>query len=98
MDEYRRRSIAKAISWRVIATFTTMSIVFIFTRELVLSLEVGFFEVTSKMLFYYFHERIWASISWGKLKHPLSSLPITKEITPEDMDIIRRRLKELGYL
>ncbi len=98
MDEFRRRSIVKAICWRVIATCTTMSIVYIFTREMVLSLEVGFLEVISKMIFYYLHERGWAAISWGKLKHPLSSLPINKELTPEDMDVIRERLKQLGYL
>jgi uncharacterized membrane protein len=98
MDEFRRRSILKAVSWRVIATMTTMTIVYIFTRELTLSLEVGLLEVTSKMLFYYLHERFWAAISWGKPKHPLAAIPVNRELSPEDMEIISERLKRLGYL
>ena len=66
MKEKRWRSILKAVSWRVIATFTTMVIVYIFTREFLLTLEVGFFEIVSKIIFYYGHERVWNMIRWGK--------------------------------
>ena len=68
MNEDRTRSIIKAVSWRIFATLTTIIIVFIFTRQWVLSLSVGFFEVTSKLILYYFHERIWNRINWGKNK------------------------------
>lgn len=68
MREIRKRSILKALSWRVFATITTILIVYIFTRQLLLSFSVGFFEVTSKLLLYYLHERIWNNISWGKVK------------------------------
>ena len=62
------KSIAKAISWRIIASLTTMSLVFIFTGELVLSLSIGFFEIILKMLFYYAHERVWDKTKWGIYK------------------------------
>ena len=66
MVEHRKRSIIKAACWRVIATSTTMILVFIFTGEVLISIGVGFVEVISKIIFYYFHERIWDKISWGK--------------------------------
>jgi len=67
MTENHKRSMAKTISWRIIASLTTMAIVFLFTRELVLSMGVGAVEVITKMIFYYGHERVWAKVSWGKL-------------------------------
>jgi uncharacterized membrane protein len=69
MQERHRRSLIKAISWRVLATFATMTIVFIFTRKWVLSLEVGALEVVLKLLLYYAHERFWGRVKWGKTVH-----------------------------
>ncbi len=92
------RTIIKALSWRVIATLSTMTIVFLFTREIILSLGVGLVEVIAKITFYYIHERTWHKISWGKNKHPLSGLPVKRELEPKDMTIIETKLKELGYL
>ena len=66
MIESHKRSVIKSVSWRAVATLTTMSIVYIFTRKLILTLEVGFFEIVAKMLFYYLHERIWGKVKWGK--------------------------------
>lgn len=51
------RSGAKAVTWRVIATTTTMFLVYYFTGELDLSLGVGFFDVVMKLAFYILHER-----------------------------------------
>jgi uncharacterized membrane protein len=66
MIENHYRSIVKAISWRFFATATTMILVLIFTGQWMLSLSVGFFEVVSKLILYYTHERIWNRIYWGK--------------------------------
>lgn len=66
MAESKKRSITKTISWRVLATLTTMMLVFIFTGDLSLMVGVGFFEVILKMIIYYFHERTWDKILWGK--------------------------------
>ena len=98
MEAYHRRSIAKAISWRIIATLTTVTIVYILTGKLTLAMEVGIFDVTSKILFYYLHERGWEKISWGQLKHPLSKIAVKKELSDTDMDTIRQKLKDLGYM
>lgn len=96
--EKHARTVAKAISWRVVATLTTMTIVYIFTKEIILSLGVGLSEVVAKITLYYIHERIWNKISWGKKSHPLSSLKIKRKVEPEDMEKIKDYLRELGYL
>ena len=66
MGPNRARSAAKAVSWRVLATLTTISLVLIFTGELDLALAVGGLETIAKLLLYYGHERIWAHMSWGR--------------------------------
>ena len=96
--ESHKRTVVKAVTWRILATLTTMTIVFLFTKKIFLSLGVGFAEVIAKITFYYFHERTWQKISWGKDRHPLSVLPVNKPINPEDMEKIKSQLKELGYL
>ena len=63
------RSIAKSISWRIIASLTTF-IIFYITAGSKIAIEVitaavGI-EAISKMLIYFIHERIWANIYWGK--------------------------------
>jgi len=96
--EAHTRTILKAISWRALATLTTMTIVFLFTRRIILSLGVGLAEIIAKITFYYLHERAWDKVSWGKSKHPLSKLAVKRELEPEDMEIIKDKLKELGYI
>ena len=96
--ETHTRTIAKAISWRALATLTTMTIVFLFTRRIMLSLGVGLAEIIAKVTFYYLHERVWDKVSWGKSKHPLARLAVKRELEPEDMEIIKNKLKELGYM
>ena len=96
--ETHTRTIVKAISWRALATLTTMTIVFLFTRRVMLSLGVGLAEVIAKITFYYVHERIWEKVSWGKSKHPLARLAVKRELEPKDMEIIKNKLKELGYM
>jgi uncharacterized membrane protein len=66
MEEKRIRSILKSITWRVIATLTTMVLVYVFTGDFIISVSVGTVEMASKMVFYYLHERIWNFIGWGK--------------------------------
>lgn len=98
MKESHTRTIVKAVSWRIIATLITGTIVFIFTRKWNLTLGITFFEVISKILFYYFHERIWNVVPWGQKKHPLAEIGVTRDLEPKDMEIIKSKLKDLGYL
>ena len=98
MKEKRPRSVIKAISWRCFATLTTIAIVYLFTKKLILSLEVGFVEVVAKFTLYYIHERMWGKVSWGRSSHPLQDIPVSKPLTQEDKDKIKESLKNMGYL
>jgi uncharacterized membrane protein len=62
----RNRSIMKTITFRALATITTMAFVWIFTGSLLLTGVIGGLEIVSKLVIYYLHERLWNRISWGK--------------------------------
>lgn len=98
MSELKTRSLVKAISWRIIASLITAFLVYFFTGKLVLAFSVGAMDSIVKILAYYAHERMWMSIPLGKLKHPLEDIKLSKEIDEEDKEIIRNKLKELGYI
>ncbi len=68
--ETQKRSILKALSWRTWATITTALIVFFFTGEFSLAVTVGLVEVFAKMALYFFHERMWQKVGWGKKDVP----------------------------
>ncbi|MEM6814469.1 MAG: DUF2061 domain-containing protein [Bacteroidota bacterium] len=62
----RKRHIAKTVTWRIIATGTTFLLTIFFFREDPNATEkaswVAVSEAILKMVFYYYHERIWFSI------------------------------------
>lgn len=66
MSETRSRSAAKSLSWRVVATLTTVLLVLAFTGEVSIALSVGGAEVVAKLIIFYVHERIWDRFSWGE--------------------------------
>jgi len=67
MPDKHVRSVAKGISWRILATLTTVFLVFIFTGKLTLAFGIGLLEVLAKLGFYYVHERVWNGIKWGRI-------------------------------
>ena len=66
MEETRKRSIAKAMSWRIWATLITSVVVYIFTKKWMLALGIGTLDSTIKILAYYLHERGWNKVHKGK--------------------------------
>ncbi len=64
--ETKLRSIVKTVSWRFLATATTVSLVLIFTGEVTIAVTVGAFEIVAKLIIYFLHERFWGRIHWGK--------------------------------
>jgi len=54
-----KRHIAKTISWRLIGTLDTIVLSWLISGDLSLGLQIGFLEVITKMILYYFHERLW---------------------------------------
>jgi len=62
----RKRSILKAITFRIIATITTILLVLLFTGNWALANTVGALDLVSKLGLYYVHERLWLRVPWGK--------------------------------
>lgn len=66
VKENHRRSIAKALTWRVTGTLDTFILSFLITRQLKFAIAISAVELVTKIILYYFHERIWEKIKWGR--------------------------------
>ncbi len=75
--ETHSRSIAKALSWRIIASLTTTLLVLIFTGRLDLSLAVGGSEFVAKIGLFWLHERIWDRLRFGRRQTPAAVIWFT---------------------
>ena len=60
------RSIVKAISWRMIGTLDTLVVSYLLTGKIALATSIASIDFVTKMILYFFHERIWNRIKWGK--------------------------------
>jgi uncharacterized membrane protein len=68
MRDKHYRSIIKAVSWRTVGTIDTMVISYFVTGNLIWALSIGSIEVFTKMILYYFHERVWDTTNFGRIK------------------------------
>lgn len=58
-DNGKLRAFLKTLSWRVVGTVDTICISYFLTGTLDVAIQIGSVEVVSKMILYYFHERLW---------------------------------------
>ena len=77
-DPSVKRHVAKTITWRIIGTLDTMIIGWVITGNIVTGLKIGGVEVITKMILYYFHERMWFKINLG-LPYRSSNKKLKKE-------------------
>lgn len=66
LSEKPLRSIVKSISWRILGTIDTVLIAWFVTGKLNVAFSIGSIEWLTKMILYFFHERTWNAIQWGK--------------------------------
>ena len=59
IQENHSRSIIKGICWRFVGTLDTITIATFITHDFSKALKIGSTELVTKVIFYYFHERIW---------------------------------------
>ncbi len=64
--ESHKRSILKALTWRVLATMVTIFVVYFLTKKVALALGAGFIDAAIKMVVYYGHERVWDRTRFGR--------------------------------
>jgi uncharacterized membrane protein len=69
----KSRSLVKAFTWRFTATIDTFMISYLviwqsdFSAVETAGMIAGF-EILTKVTIYYVHERIWSSITWGRIQ------------------------------
>ena len=68
MKEKRARTLLKTISWRITGTLDTFLVAYLVTGKIGLAASIGGIEVFTKMFLYYWHERIWTNVKYGKEK------------------------------
>ena len=66
MNVTKKRSALKAITWRIIGTIDTFVISWAITKKPITAGAIAGFEVLTKTILYYFHERGWNRIQWGR--------------------------------
>jgi uncharacterized membrane protein len=66
MNVSKKRSALKAITWRLIGTADTFVISWVITKEPVTAGAIASFEVLTKTILYYLHERGWNKVRWGR--------------------------------
>jgi uncharacterized membrane protein len=65
-----KRSIAKSISWRILAGIITACVALYMTGQLGFAAKIGLVDTTVKLLIYFVHERIWNKINYGRVTTP----------------------------
>jgi len=61
------RSFVKGVTWRICGTIDTILLSYLITGHVENAFTIGGVELITKITLYYFHERIWANIKWGRL-------------------------------
>lgn len=64
--EKNGRSLAKAVSYRVVSVIVDLTLVYLITKRIDLTLGVVVVSNTASIFVYYFHERAWNKIHIGR--------------------------------
>ena len=68
--ESRRRSLVKAASWQLSGLATMTALGFAFTGSVTAGGTLAMASAGVGFVCYLIHERVWASISWGRTHRP----------------------------
>ena len=75
MADKHYRSLIKGVSWRITGSIDTLIISFFITGKLKLALGIMSVEFFTKVALYYFHERVWEKLSFGRVKEAKQDKP-----------------------
>jgi len=96
--ETHKRSMVKSITWRIIGVFLLGGIAWSVTKDWKEMTTITILFHSIRMVLYYFHERIWLRVKWGRILHPLAEIDVNGKLSSEDLDEIRAKLRAMGYL
>jgi len=76
--ESHPRSFVKAVSWRILGSLDTFIWSLIMTGSARIAGSIAVFEILSKIFLFYFHERLWDLVPWGRrgASHPQPAMAI----------------------
>lgn len=60
-----KRHLLKTITWRIVGTIDTMLIGWFVSGDPLIGLTIGSFEIVTKMILYFIHERVWYKVNFG---------------------------------
>lgn len=66
LNEMRKRSTAKAITYRVICISMLALVTYVVTRDIMKMTSIVVIFQSIQMIIYYFHERTWERVEWGR--------------------------------
>jgi uncharacterized membrane protein len=75
MADKHYRSILKAVSWRLTGSVDTLIISYLITGKFTYAFAISGVELFTKVGLYYFHERVWEKLSFGRVKQPEKDKP-----------------------
>ena len=61
----RKRHILKTLTWRIVGTIDTIVLGWLISGDLSVGATIGAFELATKMILYYMHERVWYRVNFG---------------------------------
>lgn len=71
------RSVSKGVTWRLIGSLDTTLISWFITNNVTGAFKLGGFEIITKIVLFYIHERIWVRIRWGRI---FDEIPLTETV------------------
>lgn len=80
--EAHSRSLAKAVSWRVLGSVDTFLLSWFFTSSAAAAGAIATSEVLTKTVLYYLHERAWSATGWGLAGDALPAAEQTQTGSP----------------
>lgn len=67
MKVTKSRSAVKALTWRTVGTVDTFILSWVITGKPEMAFSIASLEVLTKTVLYYFHERGWNRVQWGRI-------------------------------
>ena len=60
-----KRHLLKTITWKIVGTIDTMLIGWFVSGDPLIGLTIGSFDIVTKMILYFIHERVWYKVNFG---------------------------------
>ncbi len=81
-----KRHLAKAFTWRIIASITTFFIGWTVTGDMHFGAAIGGFDVVIKLVLYYMHERVWYHSRFGVVEEVKNENDVQNEVRRVQVD------------